>query len=161
MTPSPQWLQLPRHVSWSLKSVNFVSFLCVKGPSFLVMMASYLNPSRLNIVVAASSLVGKEFGDGRITFEKRFNNSFMHALLALCVQHTFKNINMVSNLDSLDPQNRGVVDSSLRAAAFWSPVIPLSLSWTALSSSSTMTSFSLPCVSHKLPPLSVIIQVRA
>ena len=105
-------------------------------PFLQTSIALYCNPSRHSIVVAAPSLLGNEFGEGKITLENSCSNSVMHALLILCVRQTFITNNVVSNLDSPDPQNKGVVYSSLI-------VVVLGLSVRQLSGCSAVSSTSM------------------
>lgn len=105
-------------------------------------MASYLSPSLLTIVVAVPSLVGNEFGKGRMTFEKRCSSSEMHAFDTLCVRQTFMNNNVLSSLDKFEPQNRGVLHSSFRAEAPSNAKRPSSPSASKLPSRSTGSSLS-------------------
>jgi hypothetical protein len=88
---TPTRLNLPAsHIGQVSKVAN--SRLNKTHPFLHASMASYLNPNRLTMAVATPSLVGNEFGTGNITLENKCSNSVMHALLTLCVRHTFINI---------------------------------------------------------------------
>lgn len=84
-------------------------------PFLQASMLSYFNPILLTMLVAVPSLLGNEFGNGKMILENRWSNSVMHSLLTLCVRHTFMNNKVLSSLLKFDPQNKGVLHSSLRA----------------------------------------------
>ena len=135
-------------------SVSAYSFLNNMHPFLHACIASYFNPSRLNILVAIPSLVGKEFGVGKITLENKCNNSLIHSFVTLCVRQTFKNIRVVSSRVRCDPQKRGVLDSSFRATSPSNPVRPVSWCLPGLRLVCAGSSASLSAVS---PPLSVSV----
>lgn len=100
---NPRVLYLP---AWQVgqNSISVYSFLYKTHPFLHASMALYCRPIRLSMVVAFPSLVGMEFGVGKITLDSKCNSSFMHAFDTLYVRHTFMNINVLSSLDRLDPQ---------------------------------------------------------
>lgn len=107
--------------AWHIGHVSKSAFPFLNNtqPFLHASIASYLSPSRPNILLASPSLLGSEFGDGKITVASRCSISLMHAFVALCVRQTFMTIKVASNLDKLDPQKRGVWDSSVMADASW------------------------------------------
>ena len=109
-------------------------------PFLQTSIQSYFSPNLQSMLEAIPSLLGREFGVGRMTFDSRCSNSFMHAFVTLCVRHTFMNMSVVSNLDRLEPQYKGVVDSSLSAVAFCVPAPPSCLGELVLSSMSGSSS---------------------
>jgi hypothetical protein len=138
---TPTRLNLPAsHIGQVSKVAN--SRLNKTHPFLHASMASYLNPNRLTMAVATPSLVGNEFGTGNITLENKCSNSVMHALLTLCVRHTFINISVLSSLDKLLPQNRGVRHSLFRAEAPSNDELQFSPHAACSPSSSEESSFS-------------------
>ena len=105
-------------------SASAYSFLNKMHPFRHACTELYCNPSRSSIFVATATLVGMEFGVGRIAVDNNLNNSFMQVFVTLCVRHTFITSRVPSSLEREAPQNRGVLDSSLKASSFkqfWRP----------------------------------------
>ena len=147
---SPIRLYLPAsHMGQVSNSVY--SRLNSTHPFLHASMASYLKPSLETMVVAIPSLVGSEFGKGRMTVENKWSNSVMHALVTLCVRQTFMNNKVLSNLVKPDPQKRGALHSSLRADASAKVVQPLSPSLSASPSMFAANASSFSSASMSLP----------
>ena len=147
---SPTLLYLPASHMGQVSSSAY-SRLNSTQPFLHASMALYLKPSLETMVVAIPSLVGSEFGKGRMTFENKCSNSVMHALVTLCVRQTFMNNKVLSNLDKSDPQKRGVLHSSLSADASSKAVQPLSPSSSASPSISAANASSFSSASMSLP----------
>jgi hypothetical protein len=86
MTPSSQWLRPQRHVCWSLKNVRVMSFLCAKGPCFLLIPSEQLLfiTHSLESFSLTPSLKSRVIANGQIISSGARNYKFA-GILSICI----------------------------------------------------------------------------
>ena len=100
------------------RSISACSFLNKMHPFLQAWTELYCSPSRSSIFVASATLGGMEFGVGKIVVDNNLSNSFMQVFVALWVRQAFITSRVASSLETEDPLNRGVRNSSLKASSF-------------------------------------------